>query len=158
MIMISYEKRVKYIFWCYMDSATGLVLIKDHRLCFKANHLCSELILRLISPSEVKICFYGMEKLSQRTLSPGKDYKNSSKDYKLQTPALYFPNQFPSGLPLPFPLFLSNKDDLPRGIMTNNGLNKKTLLFPPSSFFSLYRSIHLSIRCSAIYGKFVTLP
>lgn len=74
-----------------------------------------------------------MEKLSQRTLSTGKDYKNPSKDYKLQTPALYFPNQFPSCLPLllPFPLFLSKKDDLPRGIITNEGLNKKTLLFFP---------------------------
>lgn len=40
------------------------------------------------------------KKLSQRTLSPGKDFKISSKDYKLQTPALYFPNQIPSCLSL----------------------------------------------------------
>lgn len=89
--------------------------------------------------------------LSQRTLSSGKDYRNSSKDYKLQTPALYFPNQIPSGLPLPppFPLFLSKMDDLPRGIITNKGLNKRRCYFSPSSscLSSLYLSIHLSIQC-----------
>lgn len=42
-------------------------------------------------------------------------------------------------------------DDLPRGIKTNKGLNKKdAAIFPPSSassFSSLYHSIHLSIQC-----------
>lgn len=44
---------------------------------------------------------------------------------------------------------LSKMDDLPRGVVTNKGLNKKTLLFPPPpfSFASLYLDIHLSIQC-----------
>lgn len=76
-----------------------------------------------------------MEVLSQRTLSAGKDYRNSSKDYKLPSPALYFLNQIGSPLAslslVPPLLFLSKMDGLPRGIITNKGLNKKTLLSPP---------------------------
>lgn len=108
----------------------------------------------------MNVCYYGTEALSQRTLSSGKDYRNSSKDYKLQTPALYFPNQIPSGLPLPppLPLFLSKMDDLPRGITTNKGLNKRRCYSPPPPLAS-HPFISPSIfPSSAIYGKFFKLP
>lgn len=102
----------------------------------------------MISPSEVKVCYYGMKKNYLRDHWLCKDYINSCKNYKLQTPALYFPNRFPSGLPLspPLPLFLSKMDDLPRGILTNKGLNKRDAAIFPRPL-SLYLPIHFSIQC-----------
>lgn len=94
----------------------------------------------------MNVCYYGTEALSQRTLSPDKDYK-TSEDYKRQTPALYFPYLIPSGLPPPPRSSFLKRDDLPRGIITNKGLNKKTLLFVPLlPHFLIILSLHPSFH------------
>lgn len=59
------------------------------------------------------VCYYGMEK---------DIYENSSEDYKLHTPALYFPNMTPL---TPFVFFLSKMEALTRGYLINTGFNKK---------------------------------
>lgn len=43
----------------------------------------------------------------------------------------------------------TKRDNLPGGIRTNKGLNKKTLLYFPSSPLSLYRYTSLSILCNS---------
>lgn len=98
---------------------------KDHRLCFKAHALCSELILKLLSPIRGESLLLWHKKTLWESWFSGKDYKNSSINYKLQACALYFPKQIPSGLSLSVlsSFFLSKMDELPGGIIKKEGLN-----------------------------------
>lgn len=112
---LEFEFAVLYIwwkmFWYFLDYAYRLVQksihngFNEHVKILRTTDLALKQILFVQSlfsdwfrPSEVNVCYYGTEALSQRTLSPGKDYRNPSKDYKLQTPALYFLNQIRSPL------------------------------------------------------------
>lgn len=97
----------------------------------------------LYSPSQVKVCYKSMKKLSQRILSPVKDYKNPSKECKCQTPALQ--SQPPPDLFLPpsLLLFLSKMDEKLRGTLKKRGVKKKAAIYPlPHLLLFFYPSVH----------------
>lgn len=101
--------------------------------------------------SEVKVCYYGMKKTLWESWFSGKDYKNSSIDYKLQARALYFPKQIPSGLSLSvlssFSFFLRWMNCL-EGLLKKRGIKLKKLLFLPLLLLiPLSRYLFFSIQC-----------
>lgn len=92
------NKAFKCIFWCYVD--------------FTSEPLKGCNTLRIQEPQKSVVFTTqrwmfanGSHNNLRELLFPEKDYINSSKDYELKTPALYFPYQIFSGLccpPLPF--------------------------------------------------------
>lgn len=99
----------------------------------------------LYSPSQVKVCCKWHEKQSQRTPSPVKDYRNSSKDYKMSyscTLVSIFRKALDLILPPPPLLFLSKTDQKPRGIIQEGVKEKSCYFIHPPHPFIFYPSLY----------------
>lgn len=130
--------------WCLFN---GLWDSKDHSLCFKANILCSELTITTQKWINATVA---RKQSLREPMSAVKDHQNSSKDHILQTPALYFRNQIPSGLSpctvsLSLHVFLDGR--CAQRDFNERGIKQKKSCYTPPFFSSLYLFIHLFILC-----------